>query len=176
MFDLTLRNTSRVCRDCGLTIDRRSKRCRICNQLHLMRRRYPLERRLDLSCKDCGERISYQSAHGRGRCRNCYFEYMRPNIFARKTIRSADRPNTGTFYIDRNGNSVWSGNILMYQNERGPFKVAHAWACLRRCWKGLKIAKNKGNYDMVLRYLGVIQQMRALLNLEDNTEQTWSGD
>jgi hypothetical protein len=165
----------KVCDGCGVAIDRRSKRCRTCNQLRLMKRRYPLEKRPNLSCIDCGTTISYQSAYGRGRCRDCYFEYRRTANSSRRAVRSADRFNSGTSYEDQEGNSVSSSDIL-YEDELGPFTVAHAWACLRKCWKGLKIAKSKEDSEGVARYYGRIQRLRALLNIatSDDEEEDWS--
>ena len=162
---------SRICKDCGIEVDRRSKRCRTCNQLQLMKRRYPLAKRPILSCVECGTDVSYQSAHGLGRCRNCYSEDRR-NGRSSKPVRSIDRFNSGTSYQDQDDNTLHSDDNL-YDDERGPFTVAHAWACLRKCWKGLKIANSNGDDEEVARYYAHIQRMRAALNLATN-DGDWS--
>jgi hypothetical protein len=90
-----------------------------------------------------------------------------------RPVRSADRLNCGTGYEDHDGNIVQSNDILC-ENERGSFTVAHAWACLRKCWKGLKIAKSGGDNDGVAKYYSRIQQLRTILNLATSDEEDLS--
>jgi hypothetical protein len=170
-IDGQIYRTNKVCKDCGIAVDGRSRRCRTCNQLHLMEKRHPLEKRPNLRCTRCGTDVSYQSAHGRGRCRSCYFEYRRAGGSSRP-VRSADRFNSGTSYEDGDGNTFQSDYIL-YDDEQGPFTVAHAWACLRKCWKGLRIANSNGDEVEVARYYAHIQRLRGALGLA-TSDQDWS--
>ena len=114
------------------------------------------------------EKLLKAIARGRGRFRGCYFEYRR-NSGSSKNVRSADRFNSGTSYEDEVGNTVSSEDIL-YEDEQGPFTVAHAWACLKKCWKGLKIAKSNGDNEGVTKYYDRIQQLRGLLNIARSDE------
>jgi hypothetical protein len=90
-----------------------------------------------------------------------------------KPVRPADRPNNGTFYVNKDNNLVYAQDILIENQQGGPpFTVAHAWACLRKCWKGLKIAKSKGEDQEAAKYHCAIQQLQVLLNL-DTGGKSW---
>ena len=154
-----LRGINGNCTSCGTAIDRRSKRCRKCNQKRLMAKRFPVEKRRQRICKDCGGVVSYQSLRGEGRCRFCYHASRRMP-FLHKDRRLADRPFSGTSYTDKDGQIHFAEESL---NEY--FTVPAAWACLRKCWKGYKIAKSHGSYDEMTKYAGRIFAFQMLLNI-----------
>jgi hypothetical protein len=76
-----------------------------------------------------------------------------------KEIRFVDRPNCGTFYCDdEDGNGHWA------YEEIGPgLTVAGAWASLRKCWKGYRIASGCSDDDGKMLYAGRIVSLCHLL-------------
>src|SRR5437868_769959 len=61
--------------------------------------------------------------------------------------RLTNRPNSGTSYRDMDG-IVHAAYELVYPE----LTVASAWACLRKCWRGFKIAKSHQDNDMMVEY------------------------
>lgn len=121
--------------------------CRRCNAYRTARRRFPLERRAIRICKDCGCAVSHQSVRGKYRCRACYNQYRKGTSNSSRSANSTkrrrlvDRLNCGSFYCDdKDGNGHWA-----YEEIGHGLTVAAAWASLRKCWRGYRIAS--GNFD-----------------------------
>ena len=147
------------CIDCNLPIDRRSKRCRECHIRLITKKRY-VRRRL-VTCSNCGAILANQSRARRmtdPRCQTCYninrIQNPRPK-------RSVDRPIPGTCYVDEAGSIRWATEYL----GDGTLTVASAWASLRRCWKGFKIAKSQGDHGRMAEYARAIQKLQSILNI-----------
>ena len=122
------RGINRFCKDCGVSVDSRSRRCSACHLFRVMNQRYPPEKRPRLTCVCCGCLISYRGAKGFGRCRGCYLSDRR-NATPRAK-RSADRPFSGTAYHDLDGNARYADDAI-----NGWSSLASSWGALRRCWK-----------------------------------------
>ena len=148
---------NKYCRLCNLPVDRRSRTCRRCHAIILAMHRFPRYRRPDLTCRDCGNPISYRSACGQGRCRCCHFQHLRDNV---KPKRSARRDAAGTSYQDVDGNARYA------DEELDGFTVASAWGSLRRCWKAIRITQNNGDKETEYKYLCRIRHLQKILNLE----------
>lgn len=148
---------------CEIPIDRRSQLCRRCNAYKTADKRFPLEKRLLRLCRDCGCKISHQSARGKARCRTCYNRFRSDscNSSCYNEKIQVDRPNNGSWYEDKDGN-----RHLAYEEPLPGFSVAAAWASLRRCWKGYRIALASEDGEKKVLYAGRIFFLCRLLNLE----------
>lgn len=73
-------------------------------------------------------------------------------------VRLVDRPKCGSFYLDKNGDGHWA-----YEDIGAGFTVAGAWASLRKCWRGYRIASGCGDYDGKVLYAGRIVTLCRLL-------------
>ena len=159
------RNINGFCDWCGVAVDRRSKHCRKCHLEWLAIKRFPPEKRPYRTCRDCGGAISRRSSHyGKGRCRACYARYRREhccNSINLEERRSVDRPNSGSCYEDEDGT-----RHLAYEEPLPGLSVAAAWASLRRCWKGYRIALANEDEEQEALYAGRIFFLCRLLNLE----------
>ena len=124
-----------------------------------MRKRYPDPMRGRLYCKYCFGPISYQSK--KGRCRSCYNQHRRPA--QEYKVRSANRPNSGTSYRDKDG-------IIRYAWEMLPagLTVASAWACLMRSWRAFRIVSGKGDHESIMAWMDRIHYYAGILNLKQN--------
>ncbi|GEM_PF-4170977 len=154
-----LQHVNRTCIDCGVSIDRRSRRCRRCHQRSVMNRRYPPSRRPILICKICGNLVSYQS---RGRCRRCYNAHRTNNP---RPKRPASRYLAGSSYKNLDGERVFADELPGFESE---ITVAAAWGCLRRCWRAFKIANSNNDEEMRSKYANRIRNLERLLNIEIN--------
>lgn len=163
------RGINKYCRLCGVAVDRRSRVCRRCHIIVVGVNRYPLTCRPPLECKDCGSRVSYRSARGEGRCRPCYFENLREKREKARAAgavggkSSAFRTYAGAYhYTDAYGGSHYVDDDL----GEG-FNVGAAWGALKKCWRGLVIARNRTfDADVMELYARRIQHLEYLLGLE----------
>lgn len=159
-----IRGLNRYCRLCNVPVDRRSKTCKRCHLIVVALNRFPPHGRVMLTCRDCGGAISYRSARGHGRCRNCHFQQLKENP---RPKRSAFRDVAGTAYQGIDGN-------VRYANDKlKGFTVASAWGSLRRCWKAVRIARNNGDEEAVNKYLSRVRYLQRLLNLEVSDFSEW---
>lgn len=115
-----------------------------------------MHERISLACIECAGPISYKSASCRGRCRECYFQCRRTRITSR---RSAFRENPGTCYVDENG------EVRFAEERVGRFTVGSAWSSLRKCWMGLRIARNSFDEGKALKFASRIQYLQSILGL-----------
>jgi hypothetical protein len=145
--------------------------------------RFPYEKRLSKRCIDCGGKRSRPSTLGRGRCRGCYFQYRRiksktkltdawnnepyfchHSIAARRRkTRAVDRPGVWNYlYPDRYGVGHHADEELLQG-----LTAAAAWSCLRKCWKGYKIAAGKLDEDLKVVYARRIINLCRLLDIDE---------
>ena len=75
--------------------------------------------------------------------------------------RLVDRPNCGSFYLDKNGDGHWA-----YEDIGAGFTVAGAWASLRKCWRGYRVASGNNDDDGKVMYAGRIVFLCYLLKKE----------
>lgn len=156
----------KYCKMCNKSINKRSRYCRTCNQQKIMEKRYPVEKRALRKCQECGARISYQSVKGKGRCRECYFQWRKDTSkksgYKSKLSRLTDRQNPGTGYYDASGDYHFADDQV---GKNGRFTVASAWASLRLSWRGYRAAMGEDHSKMNL-YAGRIQYFARILRLD----------
>jgi hypothetical protein len=80
-----------------------------------------------------------------------------------KEKRPVDRPNCGSgYYDDKYGDYHFAADEIVEG-----FSVAAGWACMKKCWKGYKIATGHNDWEQRVQYARKIVFLCRMLKITE---------